>query len=100
MYPVHRAGQRVTLREFSEHDLDQAAAIDGDDRVTHWLSFDPRTRDQTAAMLAGVLERAQLKRRNESLGVVGTDRAGARDADARRDLPADPVRTSEDHEYT
>lgn len=65
MHPVHLAGQRVTLREFGEHDVDQAATINGDDRVTRWLSFDSRTQEQTAALIAGSIERAQLQPRAE-----------------------------------
>jgi hypothetical protein len=46
-------------REFRIEDLDDADAILGDDRVTRWLSFDSKTREQQAQMLTGVIERAQ-----------------------------------------
>ena len=42
--------QTTQQREFRADDLD--------DRVTRWLSFDSRTREQQAQMLTGVIERA------------------------------------------
>lgn len=65
MYPVKLLGPRVTLREFSAEDVDAAFALVGDDRVTRWLSFDSRTRGQAAAMIDGVIERAQHEPRTE-----------------------------------
>lgn len=59
MYPVKLSGQQVTLREFDAYDEDAVLAIVGDDRVTAWLSYNSRTRDETRAMLAGAIERAQ-----------------------------------------
>ena len=52
-------------REFRADDLDDVDAILGDDRVTRWLSFDSRTREQQAQMLTGVLERARHTPRTE-----------------------------------
>lgn len=65
MYPVKLVGPRITLREFRTDDVDDALTLVGDDRVTRWLSFDSRTREQTAAMIEGVIERAQLEPRTE-----------------------------------
>lgn len=65
MYPVQLAGSRVRLREFRETDVDQAHQIVGDDRVTTWLSFDSRSRDEAAAMVRGIVERAQADPRSE-----------------------------------
>lgn len=65
MYPVQLTGSRVRLREFREDDVDQALALVGDDRVTSWLSFDSRTRDETIFMVRGIVERAQASHRRE-----------------------------------
>lgn len=65
MYPVNLSGQSVALREFRESDVDDALRIVGDPEVTDWLSFDPRTREQTANMLAGVVERSHQDPRTE-----------------------------------
>jgi RimJ/RimL family protein N-acetyltransferase len=65
MYPVQIEGSLTVLREFTRDDLDGVLAIVGDDRVTRWLSFDSRARDQAAGMLDGILERAQLEPRTE-----------------------------------
>lgn len=64
-YPLRIAGRIVTLRDFRPDDLDAALAVVGDDRVTQSLSFDSRTREQTAAMIAGAIERAQQDPRTE-----------------------------------
>nr|WP_276617606.1 GNAT family protein [Streptomyces coryli] len=53
------------MRDFTMDDVDDALKIVGDDRVTYWLSFDSRDRDQTEQMLAGAIERAQLSPRTE-----------------------------------
>jgi [ribosomal protein S5]-alanine N-acetyltransferase len=65
MYPVQVTGDRVRLREFREDDVDQALALVGDDRVTTFLSFDSRTHAETAAMVRGIVERAQADPRTE-----------------------------------
>jgi RimJ/RimL family protein N-acetyltransferase len=46
-------------------DVDDVLRLIGDDRVTHWLSFDSRTREQAAAMIEGTIERAQSEPRTE-----------------------------------
>jgi ribosomal-protein-alanine N-acetyltransferase len=65
VYPVKLVGPRVTLREFTRDDVDASLALVGDDRVTRWLSFDSRTREQAAQMIEGVIERAQSDPRTE-----------------------------------
>jgi ribosomal-protein-alanine N-acetyltransferase len=45
--------------EFRIDNLHDSDAILGDDRVTRWLSFDSRTREQQAEVLTGAIERAQ-----------------------------------------
>jgi ribosomal-protein-alanine N-acetyltransferase len=65
VYPVKLVGPRITLREFHTDDLDAVHSLIGDDRVTRWLSFDSRTREQAAAMLDGVIQRTQEQPRTE-----------------------------------
>ncbi|RKR89949.1 RimJ/RimL family protein N-acetyltransferase [Micromonospora pisi] len=65
MYPVTLTGQVVKLREFRPDDVADALAINGDDRVTRWLSYDSRDEATTAAMISGAIERAQLTPRTE-----------------------------------
>jgi [ribosomal protein S5]-alanine N-acetyltransferase len=65
VYPVKLHGARVTLREFEREDVDASLALVGDDRVTYWLSFDSRSREQAAKMIEGVIERAQVEPRTE-----------------------------------
>lgn len=69
---VKLAGDRVRLREFRADDLDDSDAILGDDRVTRWLSFDSRTREQQAEVLTGAIERAQQTPRTEYYFAVTT----------------------------
>jgi len=56
---VRLAGKGVRLREFRLDDLDDTDTILSDDRVTRWLSFDSKTREQQADALTGAIERAQ-----------------------------------------
>ncbi len=64
-YPLELQGDRVRLREFSTNDLDAVAGIVGDDRVSTFMSFDSRLREQAETMLNGILERAQADPRTE-----------------------------------
>lgn len=59
VYPVTIDGPRVRLRDFQEDDLDGCMGIVGDQKVTWYLSFDTRTRDQQATLLAADIARAQ-----------------------------------------
>jgi len=63
-------GDLTTLREFRPSDLDDYLAIVGDNRVTSWLSFDTRDRDQAEKSLAETLERAARDDRADYLLVV------------------------------
>jgi ribosomal-protein-alanine N-acetyltransferase len=65
MYPVTLTGRVVTLREFRSDDAADVLAIIGDDRVTHWLSFDSRDINAARAMIDGAVQRAQDKPRSE-----------------------------------
>lgn len=74
MHPVRLDTDRLVLREFSMDDVDQAMALVGDDRVTTWLSFDSRTREQAHSMLAGVVDRARHEPRTEYYLAAASDR--------------------------
>lgn len=65
MTGVQLDGEQVRLRDFRPGDLDASLRVVGDDRVTHWLSFDSLTRDQQAERLAGAIERASADPRTE-----------------------------------
>lgn len=74
---------RLTLREFDESDLDALLSIVSDDRITQWMSFDSRSRQQAKDILDGVLERASNDPRVEYYfpicrggEVIGTIRLG------------------------
>jgi [ribosomal protein S5]-alanine N-acetyltransferase len=64
-YPLRLLGGKVVLREFKLDDVDDALRVVGDDRVTKWLSFDSRSRDEATSMLEGTIERAQQSPRTE-----------------------------------
>jgi [ribosomal protein S5]-alanine N-acetyltransferase len=64
-HPVRLVGATVILREFTVDDTDAAQAIVGDPAVTDFLSFDAKTWAGTAAMLAGVIDRARAIPRTE-----------------------------------
>ncbi|MGI5348815.1 GNAT family N-acetyltransferase [Streptomyces sp. CA-250714] len=69
---IRLEGDVVTLRDFNLEDTDDVLKIAGDDRVTHWLSYDSRDRDGVRAMLEGAVNRAQQVPRNEYyLAIVG-----------------------------
>lgn len=71
---VTLTGQLVRLREFRSDDLDASMAVVGDDQVTRFLSFDSKTRDEQAELLAAAIERAQQEPRTEYyLGVTPHD---------------------------
>ncbi|MEV6383088.1 GNAT family protein [Streptomyces sp. NPDC051773] len=73
-YPIRIVGDHVVLREFTRDDAADVLVIIGDDKVTTWLSFDSRDRDQAVAMIEGTLERAQQEPRTEFyLGVTKRD---------------------------
>ncbi|HVK44523.1 MAG TPA: GNAT family N-acetyltransferase, partial [Micropruina sp.] len=57
--------KQVILRDFRADDVDSAQAVVGDEQVTRSLSFDARSRVETAAMLNGAIERARQVPRTE-----------------------------------
>ena len=71
-YPLCLPGDRTVLREFTRDDVDDALKVVGDDRVTHWLSFDSRSHAETTSMLEGTIERAQQSPRTEFYLAVTT----------------------------
>ncbi len=73
MYPIELEGAKVWLREFRRDDVEAALALVGDDRVTRWLSFDSRTREQAVDMIEGAIERAQQEPRTEYYLAVTID---------------------------
>ncbi|MDI2028265.1 GNAT family protein [Saccharopolyspora sp. TS4A08] len=62
---VELIGESVRLREFRASDVDASLLVVGDDRVTRFLSFDSRSREQAEAMIAGTVERAAVEPRTE-----------------------------------
>lgn len=75
MYPVELTSRRLALREFSEDDVQATFDLVGDDRVTAWLSFDSRSRDEAADMVHGIIQRAKQEPRTEFyLGIARPDR--------------------------
>ncbi|MFI7026667.1 GNAT family N-acetyltransferase [Micromonospora sp. NPDC049900] len=74
MYPITIPGRVITLRELRPDDAADALAIIGDDRVTHWLSFDSRDHAAAVAMIEGAVIRAQQTPRTEYyLAVADTE---------------------------
>ncbi len=71
-FPVELRTERLVLREFTDTDLSGVHTIVGDDRVTVWLSFDSRSREQAQAMLAGILARQRLVPRTEYYLAIAT----------------------------
>lgn len=63
-------GDRTTLREIRATDLDDYLAIVSDDRVTSWLSFDSRDRDQAEQALTDIVERSTRDDRPDYLLAV------------------------------
>jgi len=59
VYPVEIDGPRIRLRDFRENDLDGCMTVVGDPKVTWFLSFDTRTREHHAQLLAADIARAQ-----------------------------------------
>ncbi|MFB7272993.1 GNAT family N-acetyltransferase [Streptomyces sp. NPDC056244] len=71
MYPVSRRSERLEVRELRVDDTDDVFAIYGDERATEHLSFDPRTRDEVARIVARSMASATADPREEyALGVV------------------------------
>jgi ribosomal-protein-alanine N-acetyltransferase len=63
--PLSIHANTVRLRDFEPRDVDDAAAVIGDDRVTHWLSFDSRDRTGAERMIAAAGSAAAVQPRTE-----------------------------------
>lgn len=72
MSAVELVGKVVRLREFRTTDVDDSVAVVGDDRVTRFLSFDSRSRDEARTMITGTIERARQEPRAEYYLAVTT----------------------------
>ncbi|GAB2718896.1 GNAT family N-acetyltransferase [Streptomyces bullii] len=71
MHPVTRSSPRLGLRELAVQDVDAVFAIYGSLEATEHLSFEPRTRDQVAHIVARSITSAREEPRNEyALAVV------------------------------
>jgi ribosomal-protein-alanine N-acetyltransferase len=62
---VRIEGERIYLRDFVADDLDASMAVVGDPEVTVFLSFDTKSREEQAALLAAVIQRAREVPRTE-----------------------------------
>ena len=77
MYPVHRHGPRLALREISADDIDAVLAIYGSDEATAHLSFPPRNRDEVGQVVAWATSTATATPREEyALAVAERDEGG------------------------
>ncbi|MFE2033187.1 GNAT family N-acetyltransferase [Streptomyces scopuliridis] len=65
MYPISRRSERLEVRELQTADADDVFAIYGDERATEHLSFDPRTRDEVAQIIARSMASATANPRQE-----------------------------------
>ncbi|MFK4222137.1 GNAT family N-acetyltransferase [Streptomyces sp. NPDC019890] len=74
MYPVQHSTPRLSLRELTAEDVDGVLAIYGDPEATRHLSFEPRTREQVAALVRGAMVAASAEPRTEySLAVASRE---------------------------
>jgi [ribosomal protein S5]-alanine N-acetyltransferase len=76
--PLSICAGSVRLREFTGQDVDDVAAVVGDDRVTRWVSFANRDRASTERMIVAAIAAASAEPRTEYFLAVtdlDTDRA-------------------------
>ncbi|MGW2169222.1 GNAT family N-acetyltransferase [Streptomyces sp. NPDC001705] len=77
MYPVNRSSARLDLRELALGDEDEVLAIYGSAEATEHLSFEPRTPEQVAQIVARSMASATASPRTEyALAVVERETAG------------------------
>ncbi|MGB8944955.1 MAG: GNAT family protein [Streptomyces sp.] len=65
MYPVLHTASRLSLRELASDDVDGVLAIYGDPETTRHLSFEPRSREQAAALVDRSVQSAKVDPRTE-----------------------------------
>jgi RimJ/RimL family protein N-acetyltransferase len=76
MYPVSRCSSRLKLRELAPGDVDGVLAIYGSTEATEHLSFEPRTSEQVAQIVARAVASATESPRTEySVAVVERETA-------------------------
>ncbi|MEV1007946.1 GNAT family protein [Streptomyces sp. NPDC049881] len=75
MYPVTRTSARLALRELVVDDVDALSAVYGSAEATRYLSFEPRTREQTGLVVARSMVAAVAEPRTEYALAV-RERAG------------------------
>lgn len=74
MYPITRSSARLQLRELAIEDADAVHAVYGSPKATQHLSFEPRTREQVADIVAGAIASASASPRSEyALAVAECD---------------------------
>ncbi|RCV56126.1 GNAT family N-acetyltransferase [Marinitenerispora sediminis] len=74
MTPVDVPGDRLHLRELRTTDLGDLVKVYGDDTAVRYLSFEPRTPEQCAAIIESAIKDAQTEnRRVYMLAVVTRD---------------------------
>lgn len=74
MYPVEIAGSAVLLRELSESDLIPLHKVYGSEEATRHLSFEPRTMEQSEAIINAATDTATAEPRTEyTLAVADKD---------------------------
>jgi RimJ/RimL family protein N-acetyltransferase len=74
MYPINRPGPRLALRELTTEDTDAVYAIYGSPKATEHLSFEPRSREQVAEIVARSVTSAEATPRTEyALAVAERD---------------------------
>ncbi|MBT2525424.1 GNAT family N-acetyltransferase [Streptomyces sp. ISL-99] len=76
MHPVVRTRSRLALRELTDDDVDAIHAIYGNHQVTEYLSFEPRTRNQVADLVARSIAVATATPREEYALAVTEGPAG------------------------
>jgi len=70
MYPVLITGSSVMLRELTEADTDALHQVYGNDEATRHLSFEPRSREQVAAIISAAIRSATADPRTEYMLAV------------------------------
>ncbi|MFH8934133.1 GNAT family N-acetyltransferase [Streptomyces griseosporeus] len=76
MYPISRSSARLALRELEVEDIDAVLAIYGSSEATEHLSFEPRSREQVAQIVARSMASAVEAPRTEyALAVIEKETA-------------------------
>ncbi|MET9443517.1 GNAT family protein [Streptomyces sp. NPDC006610] len=76
MYPVNRTAPRLALRELTHRDTEAVYAVYGSPKATEHLSFEPRSREQVAEIVARSITSARAAPRTEyALAVVERETA-------------------------